>query len=53
MKNKYPVDQMCHDLAAHFLSDVKGATAEDKQELAEAVQEVCEELCREIEGHLK
>ncbi len=42
-------DPKCYDLAETFLSDVKGATAEDIDELAQAIQDCCEGACREIE----
>lgn len=35
-------------LAEHFLSDVDGATDADKLELAQAIQDVCEEHCRDV-----
>jgi len=37
-----PLDPMCHDLAKHFLRGCKGARPEDVQELAEAIQRICE-----------
>jgi len=40
-------DPICYDVAAHFLRRVKGAGPEDHQELAEQVQEMCEEFCAE------
>lgn len=43
------VDEKSAELAKHFLADVKGATAEDATELAEQIQSVCEDFCREIE----
>ena len=43
------VDQKSYDLAEHFLSDVKGATKEDTQEMAEAIQRLCEDWCGAIE----
>jgi hypothetical protein len=39
------VDSSCYDTAVRFLKKVKGATAEDMQELAEAIQKLCEEFC--------
>ena len=47
--SKKAVDAMVMDLAEHFLGGIKGALPEDKNELAEAIQELCEERCREIE----
>jgi hypothetical protein len=41
-----PVDPMCHELARHFLDNVKFADEMDVQELAEAIQKLCEEYCR-------
>lgn len=43
------VDQKCADLAEHFLSDVKGALPEDKCEMAEAIQRLCESWCATID----
>jgi len=43
------IDQMCWDLAEHFLSDVKGHTKEDIQELAEVFQSHAEDFCSAIE----
>lgn len=43
------IDEKSAELAKHFLSDVKGATAEDETELAEAIQSLCESFCRDIE----
>lgn len=42
------VDPLCIDLAEHFLRDIKDAGPEDKQELAEAIQRLCEDTCRFI-----
>ncbi len=42
------VDPMCYDLALHFMKDKKW-TAEDKQELAEQIQQLCEDATREPE----
>jgi len=52
-QSKKLVDAMTMDLAEHFLGDIKSATAEDKNELAEAIQRLCEDTCREIEGSAK
>jgi len=41
-------DPKCHYLAEHFLSDVDGATKGDALELAQAIQDVCEEHCRDV-----
>ena len=43
------VDEKSVDLAKHFLTDVHGATAEDETELAESIQQVCEDFCQEVE----
>ena len=43
------VDEKSVELARHFLADVVGATAEDETELAEAIQQVCEDFCSSIE----
>jgi len=45
--SKKLTDAMCHDLAKHFLADVKDATGEDENELAEQIQELCENFCQE------
>lgn len=42
------IDEKSIELARHFLSDVKGATEEDQQELAEAIQQLCEDFCGDI-----
>jgi hypothetical protein len=39
------VDSICYDTAVRFLKKVKGSTAEDMQELAEAIQKLCEGFC--------
>ncbi len=43
------VDAMCYDLACYFMQDKKW-TGEDKTELAETIQQVCEDAVREEEG---
>lgn len=43
------VDQKCWDLAEHFLSDVKGHTKEDIQELAELFQRQADDFCSALE----
>lgn len=47
--SKKAIDAMVSDLAEHFLGGIKGVLPEDKNELADAIQELCEERCREIE----
>lgn len=47
-KPRYGVDSKCHDLAEHFLSEIKGSTPMDMQELAEAIQRLCEDFCRDV-----
>ena len=42
-------DQRSYDLAEHFLFDIPGATADEHNELAEAIQQVCEDHCAEFE----
>ena len=42
-------DPKSYYLAEHFLSDVDGATDGDRLELAQAIQDVCEEHCRDVE----
>jgi hypothetical protein len=44
------VDEKCIELADHFLAATQGAKPEDRQELAEAFQEVAEDFCRTLEG---
>lgn len=44
------VDSKCLGLAEHFLRDVKGAYGTEQQKLAEAIQEVCEDFCRDVEA---
>lgn len=50
MKRRKLHDTLCADLAEYFLQDVKSATGEDHNELAEAIQQLCEDFCRGIEG---
>ena len=38
------VDPACYDLACTFLAEIKGATAEDKTELAEQIQRTVEDF---------
>lgn len=47
-KPNRPMDQKCLDLAQHFMGDVKGHVPEDAQELAEAIQSLCEDFCGAI-----
>lgn len=49
MTRQILVDHKCWELAEHFLEDVKGATGEDKQELAEQFQKTAEALCAAVE----
>lgn len=42
-------DQRCAELAEHFLQRVPNATADDRFELARAIQDLCENFCRTIE----
>ena len=42
-------DSKCYDLAAHFMRSVARHREEDIHALAEAIQEVCEDHCREVE----
>jgi len=42
-------DPKSYYLAEHFLSDVDGATDNDRLELAQTIQDVCEEHCRDVE----
>lgn len=44
-----PVDPLCYELARHFLDGVKFADEMDIQELAEAIQHVCEQFCQPLE----
>jgi hypothetical protein len=43
-------DQKCYDLASHFLSDEKGATVIDIQNLAQAIQSAIEDWLEDWEG---
>jgi hypothetical protein len=54
MKRREPmlVDQKSADLAEHFLADIPGHTPEDETELAEAIQQVCENFCTALENEL-
>jgi hypothetical protein len=44
-----PVDPLCLDLARHFLDDIQYSDEIEVQELAEAIQNVCEEFCRPLQ----
>ena len=46
------VDPRCYVLAVAFLSEVKGATAEDKTELAEQIQQTIEGFIASLESDL-
>jgi Mn-dependent DtxR family transcriptional regulator len=52
MKRKL-VDQKVQELAEHFLAEIPGVKPEDITELAEEIQERCEDCCRAIEAALK
>jgi hypothetical protein len=45
MTRKKDFDPMCAELAEHMLSDIVGARDEDRTELAEQIQDVCESFC--------
>lgn len=47
------VDQGSFDLAAHFMSDIVGATAQDIRDLSEEIQRVCEDACDTIERRVR
>jgi hypothetical protein len=47
-KSKPSYDSKCLELAEYFLSDVDGTTGEQKSELAQAIQDVCEDFCRDV-----
>lgn len=47
-KPKYSYDPRCYDLGALFLSYVDGSAEDDRQELAQAIQDVIEEHCRDV-----
>lgn len=40
---KMSVDQKCYDLAEYFMDGINWRP-EDKQELAEAIQQICEDM---------
>jgi hypothetical protein len=42
-------DTACLEAARVMLGDVKGSTTDDVLNLAEAIQRVCEDACREVE----
>lgn len=48
-KKRMLVDVRSHELAEHFLCEVKGHTTDDIQDLAEIIQTACEDHCREVE----
>jgi phenylpyruvate tautomerase PptA (4-oxalocrotonate tautomerase family) len=41
---RFSVDPKSYELAEHFLADVEGATEEQKRELAQQIQDVCEDF---------
>ena len=43
------VDPTVYDLACSFLREVKGATDEDRQELAEQIQQTVEDFLSSLE----
>lgn len=45
MRHGISVDPMCRDLAEHMLKDVKDATWGDRLELAELIQQLCDDFC--------
>ena len=51
-KRRYSYDQACADLAFYFLTDGKrdiDMDSEPVKELAQAIQDVCENHCRDFE----
>ncbi|HEY2105073.1 MAG TPA: hypothetical protein VGH29_04780 [Candidatus Binataceae bacterium] len=44
-----PVDPLCRELAQYFLDKIQYSDEMDVQELAEAIQKLCEEYCRPLE----
>ncbi len=47
---QFSFDVNCLNLAKLFLSDIGNATKKDVGELAQAIQDVCEDACIEIEA---
>lgn len=45
LERKMLVDQKCYELACHFMDGLNWRP-EDKQELAEAIQQLCEDMTR-------
>lgn len=43
------VDSKVLELARYFMHDVDGYTGQDVQDLAAAIQDVCEDRCKEVE----
>ncbi len=51
MRAKKTFDTKCHELAAYFMEEPKGKwTAEDKNELSEAIQSTIEDFMHEEES---
>jgi len=51
-KRRYSYDQACSDLAVYFLTDGRRDIDHDSEavkELAQAIQDVCEDHCRDFE----
>jgi hypothetical protein len=51
-KRRYSYDQRCSYLAQLFLSDICDVDEDSEcvKELAQAIQDVCEDHCRDLEG---
>ncbi|MGE0830999.1 MAG: hypothetical protein AB7O04_16820 [Hyphomonadaceae bacterium] len=45
-------DERCEELARVFMGDIRGASLEDARILAQAIQDVCEAHCYEVEARV-
>jgi hypothetical protein len=48
-RHRYSYDPACATLAHHFLDDCAGTTDGDLDDLAQTLQDACEDACRAVE----
>jgi hypothetical protein len=49
MNRKYSYDEKCYELAQYFLQDSK-ASEDTIKSLAQALQDICEDYCYDVES---
>ncbi len=47
--SRFSVDQRSYNLAEHFLEGHKDVTLEQKKELAQQIQDICEDFLNDLE----